>query len=64
MLEQTRQGFYEWEIILLALDEYTHYMEKKYEILGRKIPDCFIRYNALNDEFRQLMNDEWNGCEE
>ena len=41
--------------MLLALDEYMDLVKREYEILERKIPYDFPKYNEYNKQFEELM---------
>ena len=55
LYEKPRNGEPTWKMLLLALDEYMAFVKKEYEILGRKIPHDFPKYNEYNKQFEELM---------
>ena len=55
LYDSPRNGKPTWELLLLALDEYMDLVKREYEILGRKIPYDFPKYNEYNKQFEELM---------
>ena len=55
LYEKSRNGEPVWKLLLLALDEYMDLVKREYEILERKIPYDFPKYNEYNKQFEELM---------
>ncbi len=54
-VERSRQGVPGWKIILQALDEYTHFLERMCDVKGIK-RESHIYYNSYNEKFEKLMS--------
>lgn len=53
--DKTTDGTPAWKLLTAALDEFMKLVEKRYEILGKKVPHDTIKYNIYNKEFEELM---------
>lgn len=55
LYDKPRNGEPTWKLLLLALDEYMDFVKREHDILGRKIPYDFPKYNEYNKQFEELM---------
>ena len=53
--DTSRTGKRMYELILMALDEYTNYIKKNYDMLNRAVPSDVKKYNEYNKRFEELM---------
>lgn len=53
--DETTDGTPVWKLLTAALDEFMKFVEKRYEILGEKVPRDMVIYNEYNERFEKLM---------